>query len=119
MQQELEQQQQQLAQQTQQQIAQEGRQSAKRDFFDLLMGAQDLTGQKVTVEQSPGAQIDYFYDFGSIFGPQQRASMFPTPYGTIERGPTQPTTQSKLPFGRKRGGIIDANDELLRIIGES
>jgi len=119
MQQELEQQQQQLAQQTQQQIAQEGQASRRRDLFGQLMGASDLTGQQVTVKESPLAQIDYFYDFGSIFGPQQRASMFPTPYGTIERGPTQPTTQPKLPFGRKRGGIIDANDELLRIIGES
>jgi hypothetical protein len=83
------------------------------------MGAADITGQQVTVEQSPLAQIDYLYDFGSIFGPQQRASMFPTPYGTIERGSAQPTTRPRLPFGRKRGGIIDANDELLRIIGES
>jgi hypothetical protein len=109
------QQQQAMQQQAMQaQIAQQAQEARRRDLFGQIMGAADITGQQVTVEQSPLAQIDYLYD-----GPQQRASMFPTPYGTIERGSAQPTTRPRLPFGRKRGGIIDANDELLRIIGGS
>ena len=117
-QQEIAQQQKQEQQQTQQQIAQQAEQSRERDLFDLLAGAADLTGQQVTVQQSPLAQIDYLYDFGSIFGPQQRASMFPTPYGTIER-PRPRNVPSLPPIPRKRGGVIDANEELLRIIGEN
>jgi uncharacterized membrane protein YccC len=120
-QQELAQQQQQAQQQTQQQIAQEAQQAKRRDLFDQLMGAADLTGQQVTVQQSPLAQIDYLYDFSSILGPQQRAGMFPTPYGTIDR--PQPRNTPSLPvlppIPRKRGGVIDTNEELLRIIGES
>jgi DNA-binding Lrp family transcriptional regulator len=119
-QQELAQQQQQAQQQTQQQIAQEAQQAKRRDLFDQLMGAADLTGQQVTVQQSPLTQIDYLYDFGSILGPQQRAGMFPTPYGTIDRPQSRNTPSLPVlpPIPRKRGGVIDTNEELLRIIGE-
>ena len=104
MQQELEQQQQQLAQQTQQQIKTEATKDAARDFFGELLGAADLTGQKVDVAESPLAKIDYLYDFGSIFGTPQQGALFPTPYGNIG--------------GRKQGGLIERNKELLRVIGE-
>jgi len=107
-------------QQTQTQIAQEAQQAKRRDLFDQLMGAADLTGQQVTVQQSPLTQIDYLYDFGSILGPQQRAGMFPTPYGTIDRPQPRntPSLPALPPIPRKRGGVIDTNEELLRIIGE-
>jgi hypothetical protein len=87
------------------------------------MGAADITGQQVTVEQSPLAQIDYLYDIGSgsIFGGGRRAQFYEglSPYGpTVTRSPIQ-TAPFMPPIRRKRGGIIDANDELLRIIGES
>ena len=107
------------------QIAQEGERDAKRDFFDLLMGSSDLTGQKVTVDQSPLAQINYLYDIGggSIFGDPNRAGFYEqaTPYSSGVLGAVQPRPlpTATPPVRRRRGGIIDANDELLRIIGES
>jgi len=119
------QQQMQSQQAIQTQIAQEGERDAKRDFFDLLMGSSDLTGQKVTVDQSPLAQINYLYDIGggSIFGDPNRAGFYEraTPYSSGVLGAVQPRPlpTATPPVRRRRGGIIDANDELLRIIGES
>ena len=89
---------------TQQQIKTEATKDAARDFFGELLGAADLTGQKVDVAESPLAKIDYLYDFGSIFGTPQQGALFPTPYGNIG--------------GRKQGGLIERNKELLRVIGE-
>ncbi len=93
-----------MQQQIQQQIKTEATKDAARDFFGELLGAADLTGQKVDVAQSPLAKIDYLYDFGSIFGTPQQGALFPTPYGNIG--------------GRKQGGLIERNKELLRVIGE-
>ena len=119
------QQQMQSQQAIQTQIAQEGERDAKRDFFNLLMGSSDLTGQKVTVDQSPLAQINYLYDIGggSIFGDPNKAGFYEraTPYssGVAAAVQPRPLPTATPPVRRRRGGIIDANDELLRIIGES
>ena len=122
-QQELAQQQQQAQQQIQQQIAQESKESAQRDALGMLLGAADLTGQRVDVKQSPVAQIGYTYDIGSgsIFGGGDRAQFYErlSPYGqTRTRGPAPFAPNLRPPVPRKRGGVIDTNEELLRIIGE-
>ena len=108
-----------MQQQTQQQIQQEADQARQRDLFGLLAGASDLTGQRVDVKQAPLAQIDYTYDIGSgsIFGGGRRAGFYEglSPYGpTIvpRRGPLGPPTR------RRQGGIIESNNELLRLLGE-
>jgi multidrug efflux pump subunit AcrA (membrane-fusion protein) len=104
----------------QQQLAKE---ETQRDALNMLLGAADLTGQRVDVKQSPVAQIGYTYDIGSgsIFGGGDRAQFYErlSPYGqTTTRGPTPFAPNLKPPVPRKRGGVIDTNKELLRVIGE-
>ena len=69
--------------QTQQQIAEANRRSAARDFLDLVLGAEDIAGQTVTVNQAPLADIRYIYDFQSPFATQQQAGFYgsASPYG--------------------------------------
>jgi len=69
--------------QTQQQIAEANRRSAARGFLDLVLGAEDIAGQTVTVNQAPLADIRYIYDFQSPFATQQQAGFYgsASPYG--------------------------------------
>jgi hypothetical protein len=117
-QQELEQQlqqqqqmQQQMQQQTQQQIQDRARESSARDFLSMLLASEE---GKVDVKAPPVVQFDPAYDFGSIFGSPQQAQAAATPYGGYA---------SPSPFGQParrvaQGGIIDSNEELLRLLGK-
>ena len=56
-------------------------------FVNMLGQADDLGGQKVTVNAAPLAQINNVYDWSSIFGTPQQEKMFVTPYasgGTVD-----------------------------------
>ena len=55
--------------------------------------------QQVKVETPDPAQIDYFYDFSSIFATPEQEKLFTSPYGTYNN--------------RKE----DSTDELLRLVG--
>ena len=108
------------ATETQRQIQETNRQSAFRDFFDLVAGSEDLEGQKVTVGQSPLAQIDYVYDFQSPFATQQQAGFYgsASPYGapmaasrqrrpqTVASAMQGPLNLRGLP-GMAKGGKVD------------
>ena len=108
------------ATETQRQVQEANRQSAFRDFFDLVTSAEDLEGQKVTVGQSPLAQIDYVYDFQSPFATQQQAGFYgsASPYGapmaasrqrrpqTVASAMQGPLNLRGLP-GMAKGGKVD------------
>ena len=112
LQQQLQQQQQQQMQQQmqmEQQAKQRAKESSARDFLSMLLASEE---GRVDVGQSPLAQLEPAYDFGSIFGtPQNTAS---SPYGGYA---------SSNPFGQPprriaQGGIIESNEELLRLLGK-
>ena len=86
----------------------------------MILGSEDIAGQRVDVQQSPLAKIDYTYDIGSgsIFGGGNRAGFYErlSPYGPTTAAP--PRGFFGPPPQRKRGGIIEANNELLQLLGE-
>ena len=64
-------------------------------------------GRVVNVAQAPTADIDYLYDFGSIFATPSQAGF----YGGAFNQPTQ--QQQVLPYGiaAAEGGLIDTESE--------
>jgi hypothetical protein len=63
------------------------RQTNFGQLVNMLGQADDLGGQKVTVNASPLTQINNVYDWSSIFGTPQQEKMFVTPYasgGTVD-----------------------------------
>jgi len=108
------QQQQQLQQeQARQQAEQRAKESSQRDFLSMLLASEE---GKVDVKASPLADLGRAYDFGSIFGDPQQANIFASPYGTpTTRAPAQ---QGPLRGGFRKGGTVERNEELLRLIRE-
>jgi len=108
------QQQQQLQQeQARQQAEQRAKESSQRDFLSMLLASEE---GRVDVKASPLADLGRAYDFGSIFGDPQQANIFASPYGTpTTRAPAQ---QGPLRGGFRKGGTVERNEELLRLIRE-
>ena len=83
----------------------------------MLLASED---GRVDVKQSPLAKLGKAYDFSNIFGSSTPTAFTPgtaSPYGM------QPTQQNAprgmgRPRGFAAGGVLDVNEELLRIIGE-
>jgi len=120
--QQLEQQQQQQLeqqQQLQQQMETQAKKESARDFINALAVAED---GKVDVKASPLFKSNPAYDFNSIFANPQQAGMAISPYGTPTPRPNPAAGPvSTSPFGmprRAKGGIINTNEELLRLIGD-
>ena len=110
--------------QTQQQIQNRANQSAARDFFDMVLGSEDLEGQQVTVSQSPLAQINYIYDFVDPLANQQQRGFFgaaspygeslaagkrrrPQTIGSLMQGPLNLQGAPVGPMGMAAGGKVD------------
>ena len=106
--------QQQLQQeQARQQAEQRAKESSQRDFLSMLLASEE---GRVDVKASPLADLGRAYDFGSIFGDPQQANIFASPYGTpTTRAPAQ---QGPLRGGFRKGGTVERNEELLRLIRE-
>ncbi len=125
------------ATQTQADIETAARQSAARDWVDLLLGSEDLFGQQVTVNQSPLADIRYFYGFESPFATPQQAGYYGSagPYGaplaasrqqvaqqrglgSIMQGPLNLGQPMGRPPGMAAGGKVDYDflDEISQIM---
>ena len=112
------------ATETQKQIKTAANQSAARDFFDMVLGSEDLEGQQVTVSQSPLAQINYIYDFQDPLANQQQRGFFgaASPYGeslaagksrrpqtiaNVMQGPLNLQGAPVGPMGMAAGGKVD------------
>jgi len=112
------------ATETQKQIQTTANQSAARDFFDMVLGSEDLEGQEVTVSQSPLAQINYIYDFQDPLANQQQRGFFgaASPYGeslaagksrrpqtiaNVMQGPLNLQGAPVGPMGMAAGGKVD------------
>ena len=109
----FQQQMQQQLQQAQQQAEQRAKESSQRDFLSMLLASEE---GRVDVKASPLADLGRAYDFGSIFGDPQQANIFASPYGTpTTRAPAQ---QGPLRGGFRKGGTVERNEELLRLIRE-
>ena len=90
--------------QLQQQIDNNRKRGNTADLFQQIIGSEDVFGQTVTVDESPLTELKYQYDIGgdNIFANQQQAALFANPYGKAAA----------------QGGLIDRNEDLLRLIGE-
>ena len=112
------------ATETQKQIQTTANQSAARDFFDMVLGSEDLEGQEVTVNQSPLAQINYIYDWQDPLANQQQRGFFgaASPYGeslaagksrrpqtiaNVMQGPLNLQGAPVGPMGMAAGGKVD------------
>ena len=100
-----------MQQQTQQQIQQRAKESSARDFLSMLLASEE---GRIDVGQSPLAQLEPAYDFSSIFGTPQQERTAAGPYGGYAA--TNPFGQP--PRRVAQGGIIDSNEELLRLLGK-
>jgi hypothetical protein len=81
-------------------IEQEAARAGLRDFLGMAMASPDMGGQQVTVKTPDPMQLNYLYDFSSIFANPTQQNLFPSPYA-------------------KGGQVEDTTDKLLRIIGGS
>ena len=81
-------------------------------FRDMLGNAGDIGGQRVDVLAGDKVNLDYLYDFESIFANPQQESLFGSPYSIA------PTANPRGGRFAQGGQIEDKNDMLLRILGE-
>tara|TARA_R110000796_G_scaffold149465_2_gene266282 strand:+ start:368 stop:718 length:351 start_codon:yes stop_codon:yes gene_type:complete len=81
-------------------------------FRDMLGNAGDIGGQRVDVLAGDKVNLDYLYDFESIFANPQQESLFGSPYNIA------PTANPRGGRFAQGGQIEDKNDMLLRILGE-
>ena len=81
-------------------IEQEALRARQQNFLQAALQAPDAMGQQVTVKTPDPLNLDYIYDFSSIFATPQQAAMFPSPYA-------------------KGGQVENTTDKLLDIIGDS
>jgi len=72
----------------------------KASYRDLLMRQQDLYGQQVDVKTPEPGEIEYFYDFDTIFATPEQAKKYPSPFA-------------------KGGQVGDLTDKILLIIGDN
>ena len=89
-----------------------GKKTNFNQFQDMLMGANDLSGQQVAVKSGDKVNLDYLYDFESVFANPQQEALFGSPYGAA------PTANPRGGSFAQGGQIEDKNDMLLRILGE-
>lgn len=72
-------------------------------MMQMIMGAEDVNGQQVSVRTPDPARINYVYDFSSVFATPQQAGMFASPYGQYAKG------------GQVKSD--DDDDEFYRLVG--
>jgi hypothetical protein len=100
------------ATETQRQVQEAAKQDAARDFFNLLMDADDLEGRRVDVGQVDPARINYVYDFKDIFATPQQAGMFVSPYGQAQKIQRPQQSQNSIMQGPLQIGGFAAGGEV-------
>jgi len=81
-------------------VEDEGMRNRLENFYMQALQAPDARGQQVSVKTPDPVNLDYVYDFESIFANPQQESMFTSPYA-------------------KGGQVANTTDKLLKVIGES
>ncbi|MAO24840.1 MAG: hypothetical protein CMJ25_29185, partial [Phycisphaerae bacterium] len=79
-------------------------------------------GAKTTVSSADPMNIDYLYDFNSVFANPSQEGLFASPYSTTTRNKAanQPMGPMPMASGFAKGGQVeDENDILLRLLGET
>jgi hypothetical protein len=103
-----------LAQDRQLELQADAERYAKLNKFDDLAReqfAQQAAQPTVATTQQMGvADIDYLYDFDSIFATPQQEQFYASPFGGY--GP------SGFGVAAAKGGLLKRNDELLKLLGE-
>ena len=89
-----------------------GKRTNFNQFQDMLTGANDLSGQQVSVKSGDKVNLDYLYNFESVFANPQQEALFGSPYGPAS------TANPRGGSFAQGGQIEDKNDMLLRILGE-
>jgi hypothetical protein len=93
------QQQQQMQIQMQLQMEREAEARRQGQFRNMLMQQTDLTGQRVDVSTPDPFELEYLYDFSSIFATPEQEKLFGQPFA-------------------EGGQVNDLTDTILRILGE-
>ena len=89
-------------------------------LMNQLRQAGDAGGQQVTTTSPEDMNIDYLYDFSSIFANPSQESLFASPYGgTLAQPANSPRGPLPRASGFAEGGQVeDENDTLLRLLGD-
>ena len=108
---------------TTQVTTQQQQQQQQENLRDLLAMEQAglFKGAKTTVSSADPMNIDYLYDFSSIFANPSQQGLFASPYSTTTRNKAanQPAGPMPTASGFAKGGQVeDENDMLLRILGD-
>jgi hypothetical protein len=75
--------------------------------------------QQVSVRTPDPMNIDYLYDFNSIFANPSQEGLFGSPYGNSRQAANTPMQPLNRASGFAKGGQVeDENDRLLRLLGD-
>jgi hypothetical protein len=75
--------------------------------------------QQVSVKTPDPMNIDYLYDFNSIFANPSQEGLFGSPYGNSRQAANTPMQPLNRASGFAKGGQVeDENDRLLRLLGD-
>ena len=93
---------------------------AQDEEFRRMRDAGMFQGAKLSATTPDPMNIDYLYDFESIFANPAQEGLFDSPYGNRRARPAnQPTSPMPRASGFAQGGQVeDENDMLLRILGD-
>ncbi len=98
----------------------QGQQEALRDLLSMEQAGL-FKGAKTTVSSADPMNIDYLYDFSSVFANPSQQGLFASPYSTTTRNKAanQPMGPMPMASGFAKGGQVeDENDMLLRLLGD-
>ena len=92
---------------------------SRDEEFRRMRDAGIFQGATMSATTPDKAQIDYFYDFDTIFANPQQAQLFASPYGDVRQNQPVNPSDVKRKRGFSEGGQVeDENDMLLRILGD-
>ena len=91
-----------------------------KDMYGRIENSGDAYGQRVDVKTPEKMNINYLYDFNSIFANPSQEGLFASPYGASTRGRGQPGNgaPSLTPQFSAGGQVEDETDMLLRLLGD-
>ena len=87
----------------QQQTAATARTRGERELQNMLMAG---AGRTTSVTTPDPAQIDYLYDFSSIFATPEQQGFYTAPYAN-----------ARPAMAASAGGVVNSNAALLRLLG--